>query len=132
MSKQIQRELALLGDVTQKLRELDSRLVAQCDTEQRAFHLCIHESTVYRSQEAIARHLGMNKANLNCALNADLNTRPKYLSRVRQIELQRLCGNTAIDQWAGLYLKGLLNCQRDKADRKAALLEELALLEAAG
>jgi len=127
-SEQLQGELALLANVTQELRELDARIVAQCDTEQRAFHLCVDQSTVYRSQESLAGLIGMRKSDFNCALNADLNDRPRFLSRTRQIALQRVCGNRAIDQWADLYEKGLLNCQRSKESRKAELLKELELL----
>ena len=127
--EQLQKELALLGEVTRELRELDARLVACCDTEQRAFHLCIDKSTVYRSQGNIADLIGMCKSDLNCALNADINHRPKYLSRTRQIKLQQICGNRAIDQWASLYEKGLLNCQKSKESRKEELLRELRAIE---
>jgi hypothetical protein len=130
-SEQLQGELALLGQVTHELRELDARLVAQCDTEQRAFHLCVDQSTVYRSQASIADLLGMQKGDFNCALNADINDRPKYLSRTRQIQLQKICGNRAIDQWADLYEKGLLACQKSKEARRAELLRELKEIESA-
>ena len=127
--KHLQQELAMLGEVTQQLRAVDDRLVAMCDTEQRAFHLCVERANPRRSQAQIAEMMGMNKADLNCCLNADINDRPKYLSRTRQIALQRICGNTAIDQWADLYSRGMLVCQRTRGDEIAELRQRLAVLE---
>lgn len=127
--KHIQRELALLADVTERLRAVDDKLVALCDTEQRAFHLCVDLARPRKSQAELAEALGMSEADFNCCLNADINNRPKYLSRTRQIALQRVCGNTAIDQWADLYSRGMLVCQRDRAQEIAELRERLEKLE---
>ncbi len=118
-----QREMQLLADIKEDMRRLPDGDVACCDTEQRAFHLCIKESRIYRSQADIAESIGMCKSDFNCALNADINDRPKYLSRTRQVNLQLLCGNRAIDQWADLYERRMLNCQRT-AEQQLAELEE--------
>ena len=128
-SKYMQRELRLLADVTENLRAVDSKLVSLCDTEQRAFHLCVDMARPRRSQAEIAEALGMSKSDLNCCLNADINNRPKYLSRTRQMALQHVCGNTAIDQWADLHERGMLACQRDQAEEIAELKERLEFLE---
>lgn len=127
--KNLQQELHLLGDVTQRLRELDHRLVALCGTEQAAFRLCVQQSNVYYPQAALAEHMGMNVADLNCCLNADQNDRPKYLSRTRQINLRRICGNRAVDQWADLYERGMLACQTSREAKIAELRAQLRELE---
>lgn len=113
-----------------EIRSLDTKHVAMCRTEQEAMRLCIRRSRVYRTQEHLAEALGMNKGTLNTILNSDNNARPRYLPRVKQVDLQKLCGNRAIDQWAEMYEKGLLNCQRTKAEEIAELEQKLAQLKA--
>lgn len=127
----MQKKLQLLQEVKTDMQHVDERLVRQCRTEQEAMRLCIRVSRVFRSQESIAESLGMKKGSLNTILNSDQSDRRRHMSRVDQVELQRLCGNRAVDQWARLYEQGLLNHQLTKAQRKAELLEELHALETA-
>ena len=128
MSKPKQTSLPLMGAIDSKMVPVDSRLVAMCDTEQAAFRLCVNQARVRRTQESIAELMGMTKGALNTVLNSDQSERKRHMSRVQQISLQRICGNTAIDQWADLYEKGLLDCQRDVDDELARLEAEVARL----
>jgi len=130
-SKNLQAEMPLLGNVATEIIDLPANIVAMCSTEQAAFRLCINQSRIPLSQESIAEHLGLTKGAFNTILNSDHNSRARYLPRVLQNELQRLCRNRAIDQWGELEMKGLLNCQRSIVDRKAELLAELARLDEA-
>lgn len=123
--------MGLIGEISNEIISLDWSLVRLCKTEQEAMRLCIDKSRVRRKQEDIAELLGMNRSSLNTILNADHNTRARYMSRLKQIELQKLCGNRAIDQWAEMYAKGLLNHQTSTEQRKAELLAELRELEQA-
>ena len=125
-----QGELGLLGGADYQLVDLPIDFVSRCDTEQAAFRECILRSRVRFNQEDLAAELGMTKGSFNTILNSDCGKRVRTLSRTNQIKLQQICGNRAIDQWADLYAKGMLNCQRTVQDREAALLEELAKLRA--
>lgn len=109
----MQNQLALIGCLDSGLRELRLSDIAHLTTEQAAFRFCIQCSRVHHTQEDLADMMETSKGELNCMLNADSNKRPKYMSRTRQIKLQRICGNTAIDQWAELYANNLLICQRE-------------------
>ena len=126
----MQREIRLLAEITNELKKIDEDLVKRCDTEQAAFRLCINQSRAHRPQQDLADDLGVSRSSLNTILNSDMGERPRYLSRANQVVLQQLCQNTAIDQWAELYGRGRLFCQRKVEDRKAELLKELAELEA--
>lgn len=123
-----QNELPLLGGADYQLIDLPLDLLTRCDTEQAAFRECILRSRVRFNQEDLAEELGMSKGSLNTILNSDCGKRVRTLSRTNQIKLQQICGNRAIDQWADLYAKGMLNSQRTVQDREAALLQELAKL----
>lgn len=131
MSNELQQDLALLGELTNELRELDARLVSMCDTEQSAFRLCINQSKVYRTHAQLAELLGMSEGALTTVLNSDRGKRKRKLSRTEQEELQRVCQNTAIDQWATLYRTGMLNCQRTHAQQLAEAKALVARLESA-
>tara|TARA_R100000951_G_scaffold115414_1_gene123429 strand:- start:1483 stop:1869 length:387 start_codon:yes stop_codon:yes gene_type:complete len=124
----MQESLPLMGCIDNEMREMPYEQIAYLPTEQAAFRYCLRHSRVYRTQSQVAECLGVHTGDLNCMLNADHNKRPKYMSRVRQIKLQKICGNTAIDQWAKLYTKGLLVCQRSVDQRLAELEEERAQL----
>ena len=126
----MQREIALLAEMTKELKRLDDRLVSKCCTEQAAFRLCINQAPSYYTQQFLADELGVTKGALNMILNSDMTDRPRHLPRRKQEDLQAICRNTAIDQWAALYRTGSLDCQKTKTDRKAELLKELAELEA--
>lgn len=128
----MQKSLPLIGCINNEVREMPYEEIAQLSTEQAAFRYCIRYARVHRTQANIADLLGVSTGDLNCMLNADQNNRPKYMSRTRQIELQRICGNTAIDQWADLYTKGLLVCQKSVDQRLAELEAERAQLLGTG
>lgn len=130
MSNELQRELAILGQVTNELRKVDARLVAMCDSLQDSYRLCINQSPVYRTHSNIADYFGMSDGALTQILNSDRSDRMRHLGREREEDLQTLCQNTAIDQWAAMRREGTLNKQRTKEDRRAELLRELAQIEA--
>lgn len=130
MSNELQRELAILGQVTNELRKVDARLVAMCDSLQDSYRLCINQSPVYRTHSNIADYFGMSDGALTQILNSDRSGRVRHLGREREEDLQTLCQNTAIDQWAAMRREGTLNKQRTKEDRRAELLRELAQIEA--
>lgn len=124
----MQKSLQLMGCISSEVREMPYEEIAHLPTEQAAFRYCVRYARVHRSQANIADYLGINTGDLNCMLNADQNQRPKYMSRTRQIALQKLCGNKAIDQWAELYEKGLLVCQKSVDQRLKELEAERAQL----
>ena len=129
MSNQIQRDLALLGELTNELKELDSRLVSMCDTPQRAYRLCMDSAKVRRSQDDWAALVGMNRSQFKQAVSDTLKQR-KHMPAEAEEELQLAAGNLAVSQWRDLYRKRLLNYQRSKESRRAELLAELQALEA--
>lgn len=126
----MQSELRLIGEIDGEIRELPWQHVAMCDTEQAAARLCVNQARVYRSQENLADLMEMSVGAFNTILNSDRTNRVRYFGRKREKILQRLCGNSAIDQWAELFEKGMLNCQKSKADREAELLRALAEIRA--
>jgi len=128
----MQKSLPLMGCISSEVREMPYEEIAHLPTEQAAFRYCIRYAIVHRTQANIADLLGVSTGDLNCMLNADQNNRPRYMSRTRQIELQRICGNAAIDQWADLYAKGLLVCQKSVERRLAELDAERSQLLGTG
>lgn len=128
--QQIQRELALLGAVTNKLREVDAHLVRQVKTEQEAYRLCIDKSPVHRPDADWAEICGVSRSVFNRAKNGDSYKVNYPLSRVAQERLQVAAQNTAIDQWAKAYRMGDLNCQRDTESEIAELETRLQQLRA--
>lgn len=125
----MQRELNLMGEISSEIKDVDLTLVRLCKTEQAAMRLCINKSRVFRTQRDLAALLDMSVGTLNTILNSDHGDRKRHMSRVGQINLQKLCGNRAIDQWAEMYGRGLLNHQETVEQRKAELRAELARLE---
>lgn len=125
----MQQEMALMGCVSSQLIELQGEAIQACDSEQSAMRLCVNRAIPFRKQADIAELLDIPRAIFNRMLNAGHHDQPRYMPRVMQVKLQQICGNRAIDQWADLYAKGMLNCQRTVLDRKAELLAELKRLE---
>ncbi len=126
----MQQNLRLtMGSVEGGLVFLPDSLVAKCDTEQAAMRLCMNQSPIHWDYRALAEELSMTAGALNTILNCDHHDRARYMSRSMQINFQRLCGNRALDQWADLYERGMLNCQRDKAETIKALKAQLRELE---
>lgn len=130
MHGQRQRELALLGELTNELKEIEPRFVAMCDSHPQAVRLCMDKSRVKRTQDDWADVIGMNRSQFKQCISTS-KERTKNLPAEREEQLQMAAGNLAISQWRKMYRMGLLNCQRSKEDRKAELLAELAKLDAA-
>lgn len=127
----MQQELKLLASASPRMADIQSDAIAACDSEQEAMRLCVRLAVPFRKQRDIAELLGLKPGIFNRMLNADHHDQPRYMSRVLQIKLQQVCGNRAVDQWADLYAKGMLNCQRTVADREAELVAELNKLREA-
>lgn len=122
----MQNNLPLMGCIEGSTRQMPYEEIAYLPTEQAAFRYCVQHARIHRTQEDIAELLGVGKGELNCMLNADQNKRPKWMSRTRQVGLQKICGNTAIDQWAELYEKKMLVCQKSASDRQKEIEAERA------
>ncbi len=122
----MQQELRLIGVLDSEPRLLDWSLIKHCATEQAAMRLCKSKSYAHYTDDDIADALGMNRASLNTILNSDgPKGRPRYMPRTLQVKMQKFCGNRAIDQWAEMYEKGLLQCQKsDKEQKREALQQE--------
>lgn len=114
----LQQEMALMGVLDSEPRLLDWNLVRHCRTEQQAMRLCKDKSYTRMTDDDLAEVLGMTRGALNTILNSDRNKRPRYMPRTKQICMQRVCGNRAIDQWAELYEKGQLQYQIDAEREK--------------
>ncbi len=125
----MQTEMTLLGNVGGQ-RIVSNDLIAHCNTEQEAFRLCVRHSRHYTTHEALAEHIGVSAGSFTRMLNADQHKQELKMSRVQQIKLQQACQNKVIDQWADLYDKGMLNCQRAVEDEEADLLAKLDALRA--
>lgn len=125
----MQTEMTLLGNVGGQ-RTVSNDLVAHCNTEQEAFRLCVRHSRHYMPHESIAEHLDISTGAFSRMLTADKAKQELKMSRVQQIKLQQVCQNKVIDQWADLYDKGMLNCQRAVEDEEADLLAKLDALRA--
>jgi len=129
VSKQAQIPLSITGAMSGGKRRVDASLVHRCKTEQEAARLCIQQSPVHLTYADMAEILACSAGHLNQLVNCDQNDRLRNMSRVFQINLQRLCQNSAIDQWADAYENEELDCQRKKSDEIADLKARLALLE---
>jgi hypothetical protein len=121
--------LALLGELTNELKELDAHLVAMCDTHPQAVRLCMDRSRVQRTQEDWADAINMNRSQFKQAISTN-NKRTKNLPAEKEEDLQVAAGNLAISQWRKLYRMGMLNCQRTHADQLAEAKALVARLEA--
>lgn len=127
--QQIQQELKILGAVTNELRRLDDALIARLKTEQAAMRFCMSRSKVKYTDEEYAKQLGMSRGHFNTIINSDHSDRVRNMSRVNQELLQLICQNTAIDQWASLCRRGLLDHQRSHEQQLSDAHEEVARLE---
>lgn len=126
---QSQLNLRLYGQANPPITQVSNDEVALCSSEQDAYRMCVNKAIPKRTNHDMAELLGMSEAQFSRILNADYHKVQRHAGRVFQIELQRVCNNRVIDQWAALYEAGMLNCQRTLIDRKAELLAELADLE---
>lgn len=127
----MQRELRLLGEINTQRVDVPWDEVSMCETVQQAYWLCMKHSRVKRTQDNWADLLGFkSRGALNNVLNSDQTKLVRHLGRVREIELQRLACNNAIEQWADLYQKGMLNCQKSKDDEIQQLEQRLQQLRA--
>ncbi len=134
----MQASLPILGDVSAKITEIPWNEIAMCDTEQAAYRTCVRNDRCHRSHENIVKALNdlpefaeMTPATFSRILNSDYHKeRPRHAGRTFQIALQQICGNEAIEQWADLFKRGQLMCQRNKETEIEALRARLAELEA--
>lgn len=125
-----QAELPLIGQVNAQVYVFPTDIVASWPTEQEAFRQCILRHPAKLTQGQIAENIGMGRANFVAIINSDYPGKLlRAFTRTKQIELQQECRCKCIDQWADLYDKGMLNCQRSKADRLAALNAEIEKLK---
>ena len=125
-----QQNLSLLGALNNEVKDLPWDVVAKHKTIQSAYRLCINQQRIYRTQDDLADLLGMkSRAQLNAIINSDRADQERHLGRVREIELQKLCGNRAIDQWAKLFEQEQLDCQRSLEERRKELTKALELLD---
>lgn len=127
----MQMNIPLMAELPSLKRSIDNDIIAKLKTEQDAYRVCIRFARQYLDEDTISKFLGIDRrGEFNKIKNSDRNGLNRTLSRVRQIKLQTLCGNKAIDQWAYMYENNLLDCQRKKVDQIAELEQQLAILKA--
>ena len=118
----IQRVMPLLGE-SRRAVPVDHILIKQCDTFLDAILLCVHLSKL--PNYAVSDRLGIDKGHWSRILQGQAHFPTNKIPA-----LMGLCGNLAPLQWlsnaAGIPL-GI----DEKAMRRAALMRELELLDAA-
>lgn len=122
-----QMELGIYGNVKSEIVEASWSLVALCKSKADAYRLTMNLSKVKRSDSTWAELLGISKGYLSQILNASSNS-PKYMPPDVEVELMRLSGNKAFNQWVELAAKGELTSQKTKEQELAELqarIEEL-------
>lgn len=128
----MQKELNLLGLICNTSVNLPAKSIACCDTEQAAMRLCVRHHKAGWDQDKIASAIGITPDVLSKMLKTDDYSKRgkpnacRYMSRTLSMALQQECGNKAIDQWADMCSKGLLNCQRSLDEEEAVLEARLA------
>ena len=131
MSKQVQTEMQLMGQIDLEIRDLPAEQVAHCSHWAQAIRLCMDRSRVRRTQDSWAELLGMTRGALNTILNSDTAAkregRERYLSIDLATDIQVLAGNRAIEQYMSMRRQGLLNCQRPVMGEIELLEEQLRL-----
>lgn len=133
----MQKKLALnMGSARGGYAEVPDHLISRCKTEQEAMRLTMNQSRHYWDFEKLAFKLGLvtkhgkgDKGTLNKMLNCDRSDRNRFMSRVMQVEFQRLCGNRSLDRWADMYDEGGLDHQ-NRTTLAQRLREEADRLEA--
>lgn len=131
----MQRELNLMGLISTDTVDLPAKSIACCDTEQAAIRMCIRHHKAGWHQDKIAEAIpGLTPDALTKMVRTDSylkqgkNKACRWMSRTMQMALQQECGNNAIDQWADMCKRGLLNCQRTVDQRLQELEAERAIL----
>ena len=134
----MQQELNIMGAVGGGMKNVPWNEVACCAMESDAINLCLKHAHVYRSHREWALIIGLvtrggdpDESAFSRVINAGRNKKPRYLPLHKYRLIQQVAGNRAIEQWAELYEKGELNCQRSVEDQKAELRAKLAALESA-
>ncbi len=136
MSNQLQINMGLRS--TREIIPVNPQLVANCKHYVDAVFLCMSLSTNGWSQAEWAKQLGYKSAGsfseiLNRFKGDTENKRPKFFDNEKQGLIQRLAGNSAIQQWTEMELFGQLNCQRSPSMEKEMLerrIREIEQLEA--
>lgn len=122
-----QMELGIYGNVKSEIVEAPWHLVALCKTKADAYRLAMNLSKVKRSDSTWAELLGITKGYLSQILNSTSNS-PKYMPPDVEVELMRLSGNKAFNQWIELAARGELTSQKTKEQELAELEARLAEL----
>ena len=117
----MQTELRLFQEVKREKVAVDSARLIHVSTLQGAYRLCLQFDQSKRDQEVIAELLHYKKGTFNTILNSDHNDRERHMPPTKVIDMENICGNTAVSQWLKLYGDGLLICQRSKKEQLADL-----------
>lgn len=125
-----QMELGVYGEIKNDVSDVNWGLVALCETKADAYRLCMNFSRTKRSDASWAELLGISKSHLSQILNPRADS-PKYMPWWAEIELIRLSGNRAVQQFLDLASQGRLQSQKSESQREQELLRELAELRAA-
>lgn len=118
-----QREMPLFG-VVGDAEPVDASLIGKCEDMQDAVLLCVHLSRF--THAFIGKKLGIDKGHWARILQGQAHFPLNKLG-----DLMRLCRNLAPMQWLSLSM-GVPLLIDQRAQRKAELLRELALLEGHG
>jgi len=102
---------------------VDDILIRQCNTFLDAIHLCIHLSR--RKHYSICESLGVDRGHWTRMMQGQA-----HFPTNKMHELMQLCGNLAPLQWLSQKVGVPLGLDA-KQQRRAALLRELELLDAA-
>ena len=122
-----QMELSIYGNVKSEIIDAPWHSVALCRSKADAYRLTMTLSRVKRSDSTWAELLGISKGYLSQILNSTSNS-PKYMPPNAEVELMRLSGNKAFNQWVEMAAKGELLSQKTVEQETAELEARLAEL----
>jgi hypothetical protein len=118
----VQRRWAMPGEARKPV-PVDDILIRQCQTFLEAIHLCIHLSRL--PNYSIAEKLGIDRGHWSRMMQGQA-----HFPTNKMHELMQLCGNFAPLQWLAQSVGVPLGID-EKAQRRAQLMRELELLDAA-
>ena len=111
------KELPLIGEVTQKMREAPHHYVIRANNFSDAMRVCLETSPVHRTHQSWADLLGIRVNDFTQMLNSAYATRKRNFPPELIPELERHAQNTALTQWLEAKRHGQLICQQD-ADKQ--------------
>lgn len=126
MNTPLQRDLAILGGLTNELKELDAKLVAACDTMPQAYQVCMSRARVQYSYDDWAEQVGLTTSHFKQIVSTNKNKAARYMPPEAENRLMQVSGNLCPEQWRKMERMGLLNCQRQPIDEVAELERQLA------